>query len=1340
MDEATADVANKLEAANNALANSIMLLNTGLPVNVTIRYYDEQNNVTMTKDDTITSGVINEDNVPKQEGYYYLNATIGEDNIPIAYVEAHEGGSVYYALEKNAATGILLDEGERIYLNYKALGNSIPVDYTTSGDAGVNGNEVIGFPETAEKGGNLGFQVALARGYDSVVTVNGQTYEAATEASGANTYSIAVPNDAQNMTVNVEFVKTATVSFDPGVFNDPDYVYLNGRFTYTNGSGQVETEQVGQDGASFDFSFTTNGAWQLDSLQVNGIYLNVPHTRNRGASATTVLYQDAANPCVATLSVTDRNGNNVSYRLSITGAKEDLTITEGNLNGVGWHEVVPSATDGIEFWNSPSQYGQLTEGGLNRPYATDSGNSDGSTPKFQFRVAEGYKNPSVHVFAYDENGEALVDRVVELPESGRSAEVTTTYLERYWDWGWWDWGWHYRDVTVTLATITNNNGVYTIQYTESNTFGDSGVVLQFVEIGCEKATLGVKYDLGEGTGQISDSNTYDVVDNTTAVVSNRMPTAPGGMIFLGWKIKGNEGGPIYGAGDALDFTSEDIVQYVGDGDGERDGYLTLVAQYTNDIAYGSSRPVNVRYFFENEDGNYVEDESMRTTVQGVTGKTLSMLQYDQSVTYKGYDYTFDADSSQTTITVSGSNAIELHYALERVDYTYTAGEGGLVNPESERIIAQKEGAAQGSTATANDGYKFDGWYVNDNGKDVKITDDNAGNYNVELSEDGTKLIPQRHEGKYEGGTFTAKFALDKMSFVQYDLGASDATWADAPDYLTENKRAVVDKNGGPLTFVSGNEAQNYYLDETNGYRYGDGVVLAATEPERHGYTFVGWSNDDVGSNIQAGSTIENYPYNDDGVGNDCLTLHAQWKVDASQWNDVIYLPGSEGGDVQGLPSNVTDQLSGTTQTVGQAAPTRHGYTFDGYAVEGLDGTEALQPGATFEMPANDVTLTAQWKVDESQWNDVIYLPGSEGGDVQGMPDNVTDQLSGTTQTVGQAAPTRHGYTFDGYAVEGLDGTASLQPGATFEMPANDVTLTAQWEADFSDFSVARDEWAYNGSSRQIQVNGVYAGDKLTYTSSNDEVLATCDVTADGIVNAPEFLNVSDSDTVTVTVTRGGKTASAKATMTITPLTITVTPRDIRKTQGQADPTLTSDYSGYLLGETAGWTGALTREPGEAVGTYTISRGSLQLADNPDGNFLAQNYVLVVNEGTFTIVAAPVTPGGGGDTPTPTPGGGGDGTPTPGTPATVTPADDTTTDEVIADDDTALAAPTDTIGDDDTPLAAGAKDEDCWVHWLILLGMILSAVYFVGVGVRRRKFTSSLLGYEDKVLGNDRDNA
>ena len=539
-----------------------------------------------------------------------------------------------------------------------------------------------------------------------------------------------------------------------------------------------------------------------------------------------------------------------------------------------------------------------------------------------------------------------------------------------------------------------------------------------------------------------------------------------------------------------------------------------------------------------------------------------------------------------------------------------------------------------------------------------------------------------------------------------------------------------------------------------------------------------------------------------------VTLEAQWVKTEGMWHSVTYVDGVDGEEID-VPAGSASVLQGTEYTVSDQEPERTGWDFAGWKTTDVTGSEQTYEGSdTFTMPSKDVTLEAQWeaksgiaytvqfyfqdpadgsfKIDENLTDETRTGTTEQPVSVteqdkavqrdnyvfdEGNPGNVLsdDSLNGDGSTTlkvyyklsldvtydlnggssdetlaypgldwGDKTPTISAPTRDGYAFRGWE------PGVA-ETVTGDATYVAQWEADFSDFSVAEDEWTYNGSSRQITVDGVYAGDKLTYTSSNGEVLATCDVTADGIVNAPEFLNVSDSDTVTVTVTRSGKTASAEATMTITPLTITVTPRDIRKTQGQADPALTSDYSGYLQGETAGWTGALTREPGEAVGTYTISQGSLQLADNPDGNFLAQNYILVVNEGTFTIVAAPVTPGGGGGTPTPTPGGGGDGTPTPGTPATVTPADDTTTDEAapeetIADDDTALAAPTDTIGDDDTPLAAGAKDEDCWVHWLILLGMILSAVYFVGVGVRRRKFTSSLLGYEDKVLGNDRDNA
>ena len=91
--------------------------------------------------------------------------------------------------------------------------------------------------------------------------------------------------------------------------------------------------------------------------------------------------------------------------------------------------------------------------------------------------------------------------------------------------------------------------------------------------------------------------------------------------------------------------------------------------------------------------------------------------------------------------------------------------------------------------------------------------------------------------------------------------------------------------------------------------------------------------------------------------------------------------------------------------------------------------------------------------------------------------------------------------------------------------------------------------------------------------------------------------------------------------TITPLTITININNVSKYSGQADPALTCSSSGTVNGEVPGWTGYLSREPGEAVGNYTITTGTLELADNTP--FIASNYVLDKSAtGTFTIFAAP----------------------------------------------------------------------------------------------------------------------
>lgn len=98
---------------------------------------------------------------------------------------------------------------------------------------------------------------------------------------------------------------------------------------------------------------------------------------------------------------------------------------------------------------------------------------------------------------------------------------------------------------------------------------------------------------------------------------------------------------------------------------------------------------------------------------------------------------------------------------------------------------------------------------------------------------------------------------------------------------------------------------------------------------------------------------------------------------------------------------------------------------------------------------------------------------------------------------------------------------------------------------------------------------------------------------------------------------------ATRNMNVLPGTVVVEAISYTKTQGQADPYFDFISSGYSSYETPGWTGSLQREPGEATGFYSINQGSLQLADNPEGNFVADNYFLEFIPGILVINNAPV---------------------------------------------------------------------------------------------------------------------
>ena len=323
------------------------------------------------------------------------------------------------------------------------------------------------------------------------------------------------------------------------------------------------------------------------------------------------------------------------------------------------------------------------------------------------------------------------------------------------------------------------------------------------------------------------------------------------------------------------------------------------------------------------------------------------------------------------------------------------------------------------------------------------------------------------------------------------------------------------------------------------------------------------------------------------------------------------------------------------------------------------------------------------------------------------------------------------WTFQGWATE----NATVE-GGQFTMPANNVAFTGTWT--LTDPAAYEVTYAYAG--------GVPDGADQTWTpvvtDSEGNVIdpSNYDVT----YSTDDRTNVTGVITVTITgkVNYGG---TVTREYQITPLPITIQIDAISKYEGEADPTYTSHYvtdqnrTQIVQGEVPAWQGGFVRDVGEAVGVYNMYQGDYALADNAETGFIAANYYLTVLPGTLTITAAPVTPPGGGDNPgggTPdgtTPGGG-----TPG--GTATPTAVTEDGAAIEDDATPLAVTGETIDDEGTPLTSGAKAHvDCWVHWLMIIGLIVSAIYFGGVAIRRRTFSSQLQSFEDDVLGNNANN-
>ena len=405
--------------------------------------------------------------------------------------------------------------------------------------------------------------------------------------------------------------------------------------------------------------------------------------------------------------------------------------------------------------------------------------------------------------------------------------------------------------------------------------------------------------------------------------------------------------------------------------------------------------------------------------------------------------------------------------------------GGKLGGSSEDIqIIVKNGSE--FTAPASDG--------------LTRPDGNTGSYFMWLGSNG-KLYAPGDNVPAEVTKLTAQFTntytvtlhtndgtinSGNVTGYTYGVGATLPT-ADDMDYTGHTFKGWYDNEsltGDPVTAIGGTETGNkeYWAKwEINQYTitfdtaggseiapitqdYGT-AVTAPEPPAKPGYTFTGWN-----PALPATMPAEN------------LTVTAQWTV-----NQYTITFDTDGGS----------EVAPITQDYGSAitapaAPTREGYTFTGW--------DKTIPAT---MPAGDMTITAQWTV-----NQYTITYDLDGGTAEGNPDTYTVETDAFTLK----NPTRPGYTFTGWSGTGLTGednlTVTIPKGST-----GNRSYTAHWS--LNTYSITYD---LNG--------GTASGNPTSYTVESATITLNQPTKTGYTFTGWSGTDLTGEDNLTVTIPAG----------------------------------------------------------------------------------------------------------------------------------------------------------------------------------------------------------------------------
>ena len=288
--------------------------------------------------------------------------------------------------------------------------------------------------------------------------------------------------------------------------------------------------------------------------------------------------------------------------------------------------------------------------------------------------------------------------------------------------------------------------------------------------------------------------------------------------------------------------------------------------------------------------------------------------------------------------------------------------------------------------------------------------------------------------------------------VPADVTALTVQWTD-PTYAV-----TLHPSGG--TINNGNVTE---------YIYGVGATLPTADDMTYtGHTFKGWYDNEglTGDPVMAigGTEMGNKEY------------WAKWEI-----NQYTITFDTAGGSAI---APITQDYG--TAITAPADPTREGYTFAGW--------DTAIPAT---MPAGDMTITAQWTV-----NQYTITYDLDGGTAEGNPDTYTVETDAFTLK----NPTRPGYTFTGWSGTGLTGednlTVTIPKGST-----GNRSYTAHWS--LNTYSITYD---LNG--------GTASGNPTSYTVESATITLNQPAKTGYTFTGWSGTDLTGEDNLTVTIPAG----------------------------------------------------------------------------------------------------------------------------------------------------------------------------------------------------------------------------